>query len=154
MAGRKRLNRVLGGAVLLWGLWPLDALAVQAHEGYENLITHQLGHLLLAAGLVFLLVQMRRLPTAATHPGWRAFFFFLVTLLFWDLLTFVGHWLDLTREEGQFLRDGDRILAFRPRSTTDFLFYFSKLDHLLLVPALVFLYLALRHWRHSGEEVP
>jgi len=79
--------------------------------------------------------------------GWRAFKAFLWLLILWNLLTFTGHWLNELVDTRKFVRREMHVVAFDVASFQDVLYYLTRLDHLLLVPALLFLLGALRTWR-------
>ena len=119
------------------------AWAVQTHGGTEGLVAHQIGHVLFVLGMTYLLVRIRsmKLPGA----GWLEFKTFLWLILFWNVMTFTGHWLDEYVSGEQFVRSGGGV-TFHLESFADLVYYLSRFDHLALVPAFVFLLLALRKW--------
>lgn len=120
------------------------AWAVQQHGGAEGLVSHQIGHLLFIAGTISLLVRIyyERL----TGPGWVEFKWFLRVIVLWNCLTFGGHWMREFIDPQKFIKEGGLVVGFHLASFTDFVFYFSRLDHLLLVPGLLFLLAALKRW--------
>lgn len=130
--------------VLLGGGGQGTAWAVQTHGGTEGLVAHQIGHVLFVLGMVYLLTRIRSMELPGS--GWLEFKTFLWLVLFWNLITFSGHWLDEFVADEQFVRGGEGIVAFRLESVADLVYYLSRLDHLVLVPAFVFLLLALRKW--------
>lgn len=136
---------LLTGLVLIL-VSALPAFAVQEHRGAEGMVAHQLGHLLLIAGCGVLFRHSQ--PFAAT-PGWRQFRLFLSLLICWNLLAFAGHLMDPLMEEDRFLvRDGRRI-GFLLSSFDGLLYYLSRLDHLILVPAFLQLLCAINSWRRQ-----
>lgn len=122
----------------------MPAFAVQSHGGSEGLVAHQIGHLLFVSGLGYLLFRIYRM--ALQGAGWPSFRLFLWLLLSWNLLTFSGHWLDEVVSRQQFLFEGGAVRSFRVEGLLDAVYYLSRLDHLLLVPAAIFLLLSLRKW--------
>lgn len=138
------LNQLFA-ACLAMLLQARPAWAVQMHGGLEGLMAHQIGHLLFLSGMAYLLLRIHR--RHRVEPGWFEFRFFLYCIILWNGLTFTGHWLDEVISPEQFEKIGGRIIAFHISSPSDFIFYLSQLDHLLLVPAFLFLLLALRKWR-------
>lgn len=135
---------------LLWlngMLWATPAWAVQAHGGTEGLVSHQIGHVLFFVSMIFLLVQqhLRRL----VGPGWREFKVFVILVILWNCLTFVGHWLREFVDMGKFVQDNGHTIGYQITNTFDFIFYLTRLDHILLVPAFLFLLMALRNWDQS-----
>ncbi len=135
------------GAVLSAG----SASAVQAHAGLEGLVAHEFGHVLFAAGMVVVGgVAVRRV---ARSPAWTRFQVFLALIILWNALAFLGHLLDLRVDPGQFSTRDGRVVTFSPSTPLDWLYYFTRFDHLVLLPALGALWAALRQW-HAGEDEP
>lgn len=129
-------------------LAPSTARAVQQHGGAEGLVSHQIGHVLFILGMGYLLYQAYRNPIVG--PGWREFRGFLWLIVLWNILTFSGHWMREFIDPERFLKAGSRTIAFTIEEFPDALFYLSSLDHLILVPAIFLLLLALRKWRHQA----
>jgi len=128
------------------------AAATQTHGGAEGLIAHQLAHLfyLFAMGILVYWLRKRGL---VHRSGWRLIQFAAIFLILWNIDTFFVHLLD---ETPGFVRS-ERLSPWEIRITTRpgleplaGLYYLAKLDHLLCVPALLFLYLGLK--RLTGES--
>ena len=126
--------------------FPGLALATQGHGGIEGVYAHQLAHIffILSLGVLIYWLRDRKLVQAT---GWRliqysAFFFIL-----WNIDAITVHALD-----DQFdIIQAETIGVWQIRITDIFnhdilkLFYYvTKLDHLLCLPALLFLYFGLR----------
>ena len=94
------------------------------------------------AYLLWSLLRMRM-----SGPGWLEFKIFLGTLICWNLLTFSGHWMNEFVDKGKLTRVDGHVVSFHITTLFDAFYYLSRLDHLILVPAFVFLLLALRKWR-------
>lgn len=135
---------ILFSALLLLLVQAGPAAAVQTHGGSEGLVAHQIGHLLLIAACVILVFHSHRL---LAEPGWRAFRFFFLLLIAWNLLTFVGHGLDEVIPPSRFLFQEGRRVGMLLTGPGDLLFYLTRLDHLLLAPAFWFLWRAIEGWR-------
>lgn len=132
-------------------LWPVlcvlcasPAYAVQAHTGTEGLISHELGHVLFTVAMVVLLIRMTR--GRLTGPGWQQFKVFLWLIIGWNVLTFSGHWMREGVSAQQFVHHNGQTTGFMVNGLFDLLFYLTRLDHLLLVPAFFMLLLAIRQW--------
>ncbi len=121
-----------------------QAQAVQVHSSAEGLISHQLGHLLFTLAMVVLLFRLNR--SRLLGAGWYEFKGFLRFIIFWNILTFTGHWMQHGIASSRFIRLNNQITAFRITNGFDFFFYLTRLDHLLLVPAFILLLLAIRKW--------
>lgn len=141
---------LISGLVFLLGalLAPLSAWAVQSHGGEEGLVAHQIGHVLFVFGMLFLLHRLRR--SAIKGSGWLEFKLFLWLIIAWNLLTFYEHWHRELLAPDKYVRAAGRISGFIVSTPLDGLFYFSNLDHLLLLPAFICLMAALYKWRKQG----
>lgn len=129
-------------------LFPRAALAVQQHGGAEGLVAHQLGHLLFIFGMFYLLYRIHR--SSCRGSGWAEFKLFVWLIIGWNFLTFYGHWHNELIDQAQFLRVNGKTNGFMISGPTDVLYYFSRLDHLVLVPAFLCLLAALSKWRKQA----
>jgi len=147
-----RLGKRTGMVVALLPLFVLPALpayAVQVHGGVEGLVSHQIGHIFFAGGMLFLLLTSYQ--SRWSGAGWDRFKCFLRLTIVWNILTFTGHWLQTGIGDDKFVRAGGQVVGFRVETFRDVCFYFSCLDHLILLPALLCLSVALRQWVKAGE---
>ncbi len=134
-------------------LLPEQAWALQAHGPPEGIYVHQLAHIFYAAALGYLCWDIGR--NAFPGRGWRYLQLFCVLMIFWNLLTFSGHWLgfhiaetDIVHSSGYFATP-----LLGPLSSIKLIYFCASLDHLFSVPALFFLFLSLRSLYHSaGRE--
>lgn len=126
-------------------LLPDFVLAVQTHRGAEGIVSHEIGHFLFVIGMGYLLFRVYRM--GMTGPGWFEFKGFLWLIIAWNCLTFSGHWLDEVIDPRKFIKEAGRTQFFTITSFSDAYFYLTKLDHLILVPSFILLFLALRQWR-------
>ena len=124
---------------------PLPVYAVQQHGGAEGLVSHQIGHILFISGMTYLLFRVYN--SRITGQGWFEFKGFLWLIIFWNILTFSGHWMREIVDPERFIMQGPHVTAFTITDTFDAFFYLTRLDHLLLVPSFIFLLLALQKWR-------
>ena len=129
------------------------AFATQAHSAPEGLYSHQLAHIffIFSMGILIYWLRARRLVQSV---GWRyiqyAAFFFIV----WNVDAFTVHLL----EEQLAIIEIERISLWDIKLTTAmeskaifWLYYAAKLDHLLCLPALLFLYFGLRRLLKETE---
>ena len=145
-----RLNKLVTAVPLVIAIFPSTAWAVQPHGGAEGLVSHELGHVLFAAGIIIILTKTRR---HGKEAGWPAFIKFLWLTLVWNILTFSGHWMDINHAQQHFIFSECRKVGFQTEHIIDFYYYFSKLDHLVLIPALLYLMTALFHWSKDTQGV-
>ena len=118
------------------------AWAVQAHGGAEGLLSHQIGHLLFATGMGYLLYRLRTMRQSGR--GWPEFKTSIWLLIAWNVVTFTGHWMNEFITKEQFIKDQTTILSFSIANLPDAIYYLTRLDHLILVPSFAFLLMALR----------
>ncbi len=148
-----RLLRLSALAVAAGWLAPAAALAVQEHNAPEGLYAHQIAHLFFlgSMGLLIFWLRQRRLVKGA---GWRYIQYAALFFIFWNLTAFTAHLLD----EDLAVVDIQQVAAWTVRidvgdlpQALGWLYYAAKLDHLLCVPALLFLYFGLRRLLREAE---
>jgi len=144
---QNRLFFLVLALLFLDGTRAAPALAVQSHGGAEGLVSHQIGHLLYITGMAYLLFRIFHL--GLTGPGWQKFRYFLWTIILWNCVTLSSHWLNEYMEPWKYIKENGHTLGFTITNVSDAAFYLSLLDHLFLVPALLFLLTALKKWRHQ-----
>ena len=125
--------------------WTVPVYAVQQHGGAEGLVSHQVGHILFISGMGYLLYRVYH--SRIIGSGWFEFKSFLWLIILWNILTFCGHWMGEIINPERFIKQGTQVTAFVVTDSFDIFFYLTRLDHLLLVPSFVFLFLALQKWR-------
>jgi hypothetical protein len=138
---------------------PDHALATQAHGAPEGVYAHQLAHIFFIISMGFLIHWLRE-RKLVRESGWRFIQYAAFFIILWNIDTFVVHLLDdqlgiiQIKQIGLYhiqinTLDGNRAL--------ETLYYIAKLDHLLCVPALIFLYFGLRRLlkeNHSNATEP
>ena len=155
-SGPRKLLRKCNTLLLLLPLAlllvPDQAWALQSHGEPEGIYVHQMAHLFYSAALCYLFWDIGR--NAFPGKGWRYLQIFCALMILWNLVAFSGHWLgfhidnsDLMRTDGYF---SSQILG--PISGVKLIYFVASLDHLLSVPALLFLFLSLRTLYHSSGE--
>jgi hypothetical protein len=143
-----RLARYLQKICLTGTMLLIDApaLATQAHGTPEGLYAHQLAHIffIVSMGVLIYWLRERKLVEAV---GWRYIQYAALFFILWNLDAFGVHLL----EEQIAVIDVRRIDSWKLSITVAnhsdaliWLYYAAKLDHLLCVPALLFLYFGLR----------
>jgi hypothetical protein len=144
----EKIRRIFGGIAvpLLLVVWPRTAWALQTHGDPEGLHVHQLAHGFFAFSMLLLIYWLRKWGLGAL-AGWRAIRYSALFFILWNINAIVGHWLE---ELTQLLaiRRVDlltlEITAAPGHEWLAYLYYLTKLDHLLCVPALFCLMLGLR----------
>jgi hypothetical protein len=137
---------LMGIAALMAIAASQPAHAVQVHSGPEGLYAHQLSHIFftLSMGLLVYWLRQRQL---VEQPGWRLIQFAAIFFILWNLDSMLAHYLDdrvdLFAKIDATTIQGKVALLRGPKALI-LLYFGSKMDHLLSVPAMVLLYLGLR----------
>lgn len=131
--------------------WPGSALAIQVHSGPEGLYVHQISHIFFMAAMVFILYFLSRHPLGH-GKAWvylnLSFSFFLI----WNIDAFITHWLESSIPEEAFIRRDTLPFYLNPPITfMRWIYYMGKFDHVLCVPAMFFLVMALKTFYEDAE---
>lgn len=132
-------------------LWPAAAWATQTHGGEEGLWVHQVAHLFFAFSMGLLIFWLRKWRLTVSK-GWRHIQFAAFFSIAWNLDTMASHWL---QEQSNLIVTVNvanlqmKIIAAEGWGWLAKVYYLTKLDHLLCVPALIFLFLGLRRLLHT-----
>jgi len=143
--GKQALLQAFFALIFLLALLPEAAWAVQQHGGAEGLVSHQIGHFLFISGMFFLLYRLH--ISSPKGDGWFEFKLFVWSIICWNFLTFYGHWHRELIDPDKMISVGNKTTGFVISGPMDVLFYLSRLDHLVLVPAFLCLLAALMKWR-------
>jgi hypothetical protein len=131
------------------------ALATQAHSAPEGLYAHQLAHIffIVSMGVLMYWLRERKLVQAV---GWRYIQYSALFFILWNADAFFVHLVEeqlgLVNIQRIGLWDID-ITTTMKSQTLLWLYYAAKLDHLLCVPALLFLYFGLRRLLKDTETI-
>ena len=131
------------------------ALATQAHSAPEGLYAHQLAHIffIVSMGVLMYWLRERKLVQAV---GWRYIQYSALFFILWNADAFFVHLVEeqlgLVSIQRIGLWDID-ITTTMKSQTLLWLYYAAKLDHLLCVPALLFLYFGLRRLLKDTETI-
>jgi hypothetical protein len=128
-------------------LLPGVAFATQGHAGVEGVWVHQFAHLFFLFSMMLLIYWLRR-AGLVKEPGWRYIQYAASFFIIWNIDTIFVHFLDEQIQAVQVSHIGDwriRITASQDTKGLAALYYITKLDHLLCVPAMICLMLGLRH---------
>lgn len=150
----KRLFRLSALAVAAGWLVPAAALAVQEHGAPEGLYTHQGAHLFFVASMGLLIYWLRQ-RLLVREAGWRWIQYAALFFILWNIDAFTAHLLDEQLDLVDIVPAGGwmvRIDAGNYPPALAMLYYAAKLDHLLCVPAMLFLYFGLRRLLKGAAE--
>jgi hypothetical protein len=141
-------------AVLAGWMVPIAALAVQEHGAPEGLYTHQGAHLFFIASLGLLIYWLRQ-RQLVREAGWRFIQYAALFFILWNIDAFTAHQLDEQLHLVDIQSAGGwmvRIDAGEFPPALALLYYAAKLDHLLCVPAMLFLYFGLRRLLKDARQ--
>lgn len=112
--------------------------------GGEN-VPFSLGIFLFSFAIVYLLFRAYR--EGYRERGWFEFRLFLWIMAAWCVFTITTGWLHGSLEPESFVRNaGGGIESFIVRDFSGALYYLGRFNDLFLVPAFIFLLLALKKW--------
>ncbi len=120
--------------------------AVQVHAAPEGLYAHQLSHVFFAFSMALLVYWLRQ-RQLVKQPGWRLIQYAAILFVLWNLDSMLAHYLDgrsnLYAKIDEASLHG-RITLLKGPEALVLLYYLSRMDHLLSVPAMALLFLGLR----------
>jgi hypothetical protein len=152
----RRYLLAVGSALLILHFAGL-AHATQGHGGIEGVYAHQMAHIIFIISMGVLIYWLRE-RKLVQHTGWRFIQYSALFFILWNLDAITVHALD-----DQFrIIDTQTIDIWSIRIEDPFdhnflkiLYYIAKLDHLLCVPALLFLYQGLKRLiKDNRPEMP
>ncbi len=131
-------------------LLPQAAMALQTHSQPEGIYVHQMAHILYVAALGYLYWDTQR--SAFSDRGWTYLRIFCVLTIFWNVLALVGHAATQNMHSDDFATTHGYLLSKinTPITLIKIVYYAAKLDHLLMVPAMFFLFLSMRSFYHHS----
>jgi hypothetical protein len=140
------------GIMLLIGLLqPLGA--TQVHADPEGLVAHQIAHVVFAVSMGILIYWLREWDLVK-QTGWRLVQYSALFFILWNIDAFIVHYLDERGDIYHIINAGSwhaRVQMADEPDTLALLYYVVKLDHLLCVPAVLFLYAGLRQLIRAAQ---
>lgn len=120
------------------------AFCLQVHGGNEGLYVHQMAHLFFMAAMIFLSYILFRHPLGY-GKGWTYLKFSLFFFFLWNINAFITHGLEVDIPREAILQEGllPHSLCI-PLTFKAYIYYIGKFDHVLCVPAMFCLAMALR----------
>jgi hypothetical protein len=134
-----------------WWTAPDNLFAIQTHGGNEGVVVHQLSHVFFFVSMGTFIYWLRE-GRISDHTGWRLIIWFALLMGLWNLDVILMHFLDEQSRWIEVDTDSPWTVTITGKTGLPLLlivYYLGKLDHLICVPALFFLYLGLRRIRDS-----
>ena len=134
-------------------VFPGNAWAVQSHGAPEGLYVHQLAHIFYTASMGYLFWGVRR--SKFKSRGWVFLQAYCVFIILWNIVALTGHSIASHVDESFFTSENGYLTTrlHGPFTSLKLWFYFTKLDHLFSIPALLCLYLGMKGiYRSSLKE--
>jgi hypothetical protein len=139
------MKKLLYSILILFLMFPETTQAAQVHGDSEGIYARQLAHLFFMLSMMILIYWLRQRKLIKVI-GWKyiqyaAFFFIL-----WNINVMLVHFLN----EQALIITVERISTWRILVTSsmgrwlEIVYFAARLDHLICVPALLFLFLGLR----------
>lgn len=131
---------------------PAPAFCLQVHGGNEGLYVHQMAHLFFMAAMVFLSYILFRHPLGH-GKGWTYLKFSLLFFFIWNINALTTHALELEIPHDAMIQEDllPHSLCI-PLTFKAYIYYIGKFDHLLCVPAMFCLAMALRSFCMEAKE--
>ncbi|MGD8255752.1 MAG: hypothetical protein PVJ11_00240 [Syntrophobacterales bacterium] len=133
-------------------LLPKAAWALQTHPAPEGLYAHMLAHVFFIVTLGIFTYWLHS-TGLVRQRGWRLIQISCFMFILWNLDTFTVHWIEHTMTRDMFITTGldwSKRLAMTG-GWRSWVYYFGKFDHLLCVPAILFLLMGLRRlYKETG----
>jgi hypothetical protein len=130
------------------------ALATQTHGAPEGLYVHQLAHLFFIVSMGSLEFWLRQ-RNLNLEKGWKYIQLAAILFILWNIDTMAVHFMDehlnilgITKVDFWHIR----IESLQGQYSLSILYYLLKLDHLLCVPAMFFLYKGLRRLAADTDD--
>ncbi|MFO8082937.1 MAG: hypothetical protein R6U27_01305 [Desulfobacterales bacterium] len=133
------------GVITFFLLLPDMTMATQAHGDPEGIYAHQLAHLFFMLSMVIFIYWLRQRNLIA-KSGWRYIQYAAFCFILWNISVILVH---LSDEQTMWVRvqqvDTRHIQVLSSLgSWMEAIYYLAKMDHLICVPALLFLFFGLK----------
>ena len=136
----RSVNQIWLGIIVFIISDPRPALALQTHGPPEGLYVHQLAHFFFAVALLFFIWQVK-FEGLVGLPGFRQIRWACGLFVLWNVIAFVGHWSEVLLIPQAFIgQQGDLSQCLIMSRISAWIYYLTKLDHLILVPAFFLLW--------------
>ncbi len=144
------LFRVLCISLMAQLVLAAPAHAIQSHGPPEGIYVHLIGHVLFGLAMIGFAVRIR-LSHLSVRKSWQLMALGALLFAFWNGWAFIAHVLATQIPATDFVNNEQGVRMWVALHTPiDVLYYIFKMDHLLCVPAILFIYLSLRRMNDTG----
>jgi len=128
----------------LFFLFPGTVSAFQSHPAPEGLYGHQLAHVFFVISMAILVYWLEQ-NRFTLKRGWRFIQIACVFFIAWNIVAFVGHWVEEQIPNSSVTGEADwtQRIDFSAHPLVP-VYYILKLDHFFSVPAMIFLFLGIK----------
>jgi hypothetical protein len=133
---------------------PGNAGATQIHPAEEGLYVHQIGHLFFIFSMGILIYRLRA-RGLTKEAGWRCIQYSALFFILWNIDAVMVHFFEDREDLYQIIDSGhwhQWINFTEGHNSLEFLYYLGRMDHLLCVPAIIFLYFGLKHLLNQASS--
>jgi len=132
-------------------MFPSPALAFIPHwDPREAFFIRQFAYLFFLLAMLFFIYELKQ-GKFQRHRGFRQLVWAGVFFALWNLECFIGQWFALFFQAQLIGAPGSWSQHLGMVNLADWITYFTRLDHLLLVPAFIFFYAGVRAFRQEEE---
>jgi len=151
--GYSRLVPGVIGVLVGVVLFPSPALAFIPHwDPKEAFFIRQFSYLFFMVAMIFFIYELKQ-ERLQQQRGFRLLAWASVFFALWNFDCFIGQFIALYLDpQGTVGVPGIFSKRLIMANLNDWIYYFTKLDHLLQVPALIFFYLGIRAFSREVEE--
>lgn len=132
-----------------------QAGATQVHAEPEGLWAHQIAHLFFIFSMGILIYWLREWKLVK-ETGWRLVQYSALFFILWNIDAIIVHYLDERDDIFRMINAGTwyaSVILAKDSEELGILYYIVKLDHLLCVPAILFLYAGLRQLFKQAQQL-
>jgi len=117
--------------------------ALQSHGGGEGFVIHQLAHILFAVAMTGVIIIIKK-TREFKGKEWNYFSLGAFFLAIWNIWAFIGHYLETQVSSSCFIISQSGVPFLKIDNIFPLLYYVYKMDHIILVPSMIFFFIGLK----------
>ena len=131
-----------------------NSWATQIHDRPEGLFAHQMAHVFFMTSMIFLVYWLRK-NRFVKQKGWRLIQYSGILFALWNIDAMLVHCIDEMLDTSFFI--GSQVNWSKKLIIKDhpwlIIYYVGRMDHLLCVPAILFLYFGIKQLHEEGQPL-